>query len=126
MKELEQNMRKSALWRFGGFLIFAIAMCATFISATHQLYASNGDGNLEQIQKRMQSNKKSWNAKKNKLEKLKLQLRKELKDCQENNDLDKKLADCKDELDLVSDKINDIKEDLRSCEADLRAVQFQN
>jgi len=126
MKELKQNMRKSALWRFGGFLIFAIAMCITFISATHQLYASKGDGNLEKIKKRMQSNKKSWNAKKNKLEKIKLQLKKELKDCKENNDLDKKLADCQDDMDAVDDSINALKLDLTLCQANLRATQSRN
>jgi len=126
MKELEQNMRKSALWRVWGLWIFVLALSSTYLFANHQLYASNGVGDLEKLREKIELDKKSWLAKKEDLEKLKLQLRKELKECKEDNDPSEKIADCEDAIELIDDETRGLNLDLTLCQANLRAAKANN
>lgn len=126
MKELEQTLRKSALWRVWGFWIFVLALCMTYLFTLHHLHASTGVEELEAAKQKIEQESNEWQEKKKKLQKQKTQLAKELEECQKNNDPEKLLADCEDKIKLVEVDIVDIDRKLTHCKADLRAAQANN
>ena len=126
MKELEQELRKSALWRVWGFWVFIIALCITYLLAMHNLYASAGEDELVQTKQKIEEESKGWQEEKEKLQKQKTQLAKELEACKKDNDPEEKLAECEDLILAEDDKIADLDRKLMHCKGDLRAAQMNN
>jgi len=126
MKELQQQVRRSALWRFWGFWIFAVALTTVFLLSTHILNASRGIADVEAMREKIKLEKETWLKEREDLEKKKLELKKALQECKENNDLDVKLADCQGEILLLDDDIDILYKKKQSCETKLQALQFNN
>lgn len=126
MKELEQEVRKSAMWRVWGFWIFVSALCITYLLSMHGLYASTGDKEWETTKQQIEQEKNAWLEEKKKLQKLKTDLAQQVTSCEENNDPEKLLADCEGKIKIVEVDIEDFDRKLQHCKGDLRAAQMNN
>mgnify|MGYP005666336861 CR=1 FL=1 len=119
MEELRQQVRRSALWRFWGFWGFVVALVITFLFSIHTQNASKGIADVDALKQKNKTERGDWRKEREALEKKKLQLIKDLRDCKENNDPEKKLADCEDKILLVEDEIEILNTDLQRCESKL-------
>ena len=123
MEILNQNQRRSAMWRLAAIAVFILSMFCTVAYSMHKSYASLGMDDLEILQTKYKKDKNIWEGKENKMANEIKALKKELEDCKAKSGKPNDLLElCKERIELKDDRINEIEQQLTRCEAKYAAA----
>lgn len=126
MEVLNQNQRRSAIWRLVSIGVLVAAILAVIVASLHKAYASQGTGEIALLK---ESHEKDLHALKvanqelinqNHLSNQKI---KELEAQLKNPD--KEMQILRARLEQKDDRIKVLKDDFDTCKGDLRACQSQ-
>jgi len=122
MEVLNQNQRRSAIWRILALGILILAMLATVLYSWHNQYASQGSSELEALQEKFDKQTKKWKGVKKDLENKNNALKKELKDCRGDSKMSEALKKCQEDLKFTEKRLEYLEKDLDRCKSDLKVA----
>lgn len=130
MEVLNQNQRRSAIWRLLALGMVVLALLAVSVSSIHKAYANAGQGDLELLRKECQEELQRLRAQKQDLQNKNKVLNKEIEDLKEQmKNPDDQVQILQARLQQREDRIKDLETDLtrverslESCENRLRAA----
>ena len=122
MEVLNQNQRKSAIWRIVALATLIIALLCTVVFSMHQAYASLGKDELEAQLEKAKRDRNVWDGNRQKLQNNIEKLKRELRECKDNLKKDDRLQLCEDRIKAKDDRIDELNDELTRCETKLQAA----
>ena len=124
MEVLNQNQRRSAVWRMVLLCGFILAVLGLIMFSAYTNYAASGTSELLELDEKMKKERNLWEGESQQFKNTTNNLNKELKECKANaTKPDKKLEQCQQRLEGKDDRIEELTEELETCEAKLKTAE---